>query len=275
MFSGTGSANGAAGTPDPVVGTGVNISGTASGNVEGVTNQGVVINGLASNSSDTGSADGIVMNGTVGTGDDASTAKAVLSGTHASVVAKSTNDNLRRGLAIDANPNGVTLLNGGGTTANGYWNGPSTVTLGSRYAAVETSNGNGMYARADHTQLRGGLYKQTSLTLTDSGARFSNPGGGAVRVTGVKAGKHDTDAVNFHQFSHAMAQASAIAGVPMVDYGKTFAIGGAVGMYGDAQAVAFGASARFLDHWTVKGALSYTEGPENKLMGNVGVGYSW
>nr|WP_233212631.1 YadA-like family protein [Collimonas sp. PA-H2] len=107
------------------------------------------------------------------------------------------------------------------------------------------------------------------------------------RITNVAAGVNPTDAVNVSQLSTVQSQvgdvqriaysgvamAGALAGLPQVDSGKTFALGAGIGSYAGYTALAIGASARVSQNAVVKFGVSTTSGTRTLI--NAGVGYSW
>jgi autotransporter adhesin len=107
------------------------------------------------------------------------------------------------------------------------------------------------------------------------------------RITNVAAGINPTDAVNVSQLSavknqvgdlqriaySGVAMAGALAGLPQVDSGKTFALGAGIGNYAGYTALAIGASARVSQSTVVKFGVSTTSASRTLI--NAGVGYSW
>jgi len=107
------------------------------------------------------------------------------------------------------------------------------------------------------------------------------------RITNVAAGVNPTDAVNVSQLGavqnqvgdvqriaySGVAMAGALAGLPQVDYGKTFALGAGIGSYAGYTALAIGASARINQNTVVKFGVSTTSGTRTLI--NAGVGFSW
>nr|WP_329956648.1 YadA-like family protein [Collimonas humicola] len=107
------------------------------------------------------------------------------------------------------------------------------------------------------------------------------------RITNVAAGVNPTDAVNVSQLNavqnqvgdvqriaySGVAMAGALAGLPQVDYGKTFALGAGIGSYAGYTALAIGASARVNPSTVIKFGVSTTSGTRTLI--NAGVGYSW
>ena len=118
------------------------------------------------------------------------------------------------------------------------------------------------------------------MTMSSSGARFSNSTGGPVKVTGIANGTSKYDAVNYGQLkdverlaSRGIASVTAMTNIPQVEPGKTFAIGAGVGSYNGYQALAIGASGRIFDGLIVKASVGSSEDGHAAFGG--GVSYSW
>jgi len=121
----------------------------------------------------------------------------------------------------------------------------------------------------------------TALQLNSNGASFANGAGAPVRVTGVADGVNQFDAVNYSQLqaartaaSRGTATAAALAGLPQVEPGKTFAIGVGVGNYDGESGFALGGSFRINDRALIKIGAA-TSGNGGKAAVNGGFGYSW
>ena len=249
----------------------------------------------------TGVANGIMLAGTVG----ANTANATLSGNTATYEA--TGAAGTRGLKVNSAAAGSVGLTGGdagvvlaGTSA--FWNSasllPSGTTSGSAAvgaalavlpaaqvglaganAYMVNNTGHGIAVTGDHTTITGGT-TSTAMTLNDGGATFSNATTGApVRVMGVADGSADYDAVNVRQLkgmetllSRGVASTTAIANIPQVDPGKTFAVGVGLGSFNGESAVAVGGSYRFIDNGVMKASLGTSGG---KSTYGVGAAMSW
>lgn len=151
-------------------------------------------------------------------------------------------------------------------------------------AAVTVTNsaGNvhGFYVNESQATISGGV-NSTSLTLNDSGARFSNSANGnPVTVTGVADGVNDFDAVNVRQFKKAYKKAYAgIAGVaamaqlPSPAPGKKYSIGIGTGYYESQTALALGLKAMPNDRTTL--SFGVTHNSEGGSVAGAGLGWSW
>ena len=221
-------------------------------------NDGVVVNAI-------GTENGVVMNG--GVNEQTGNATMVLSGTRAALTAST-----GTGLDINGATADTTTLSGGTSKDTA-----STVTLADNRASVMTYGGNGMWADASSANLTGG---GNTLSMSSSGARFSNASGGPVKVTGVANGTSRYDAVNYGQLqdverlaSRGIASVTAMANIPQVEPGKTFAVGAGIGSYNGYQALSIGASGRIFDGLVVKAAVGSSENGHAAFGG--GVSYSW
>ncbi|MCM8829821.1 MAG: YadA-like family protein, partial [Candidatus Omnitrophica bacterium] len=146
--------------------------------------------------------------------------------------------------------------------------------------SVLTADGHGLIVdqSTGTTTLSGGT-TSTTLTLNDSGARFSNSSGGPVRVTGVADGTSDYDAVNYRQLKKAyrgIASVAAMAAIPAPAPGKTFSLGLGYGYFEDKHAIAVGTKINIPTESTtavtITGAWGYCDG-DNTF--NAGIGWSW
>lgn len=134
-----------------------------------------------------------------------------------------------------------------------------------------------MWANASSANLTGG---GNTLSMSSSGARFSNASGGPVKVTGVANGTSKYDAVNYGQLqdverlaSRGIASVTAMTNIPQVEQGKTFAVGAGIGSYNGYQALAIGASGRIMDDLVFKASIGSSENGHAAFGG--GVSYSW
>ena len=144
-------------------------------------------------------------------------------------------------------------------------------------------NTNGLQIYENRTALSGGTTNATTMTLNDSGARFANPSGGPVRVTGVADGSSRFDAVNYGQLSDlekkafvGISSAAALAAIPGPDAGKRFSIGLGWGNYQTYNGVAVGAKARLAPGLIV--GAGYAFNPSSTSDGgtaNAGISFSW
>jgi hypothetical protein len=179
------------------------------------------------------------------------------------------------------NINGVastTTVTGGSAAA------ASTVSLGATVASMNTATaGGGGLVVTDITSAKltgGSVLNAGSMTLTDNQAKFSNPAGADIKVTGVADGNADPDAVNYRQLkaleklmSQGIASTAAMANVPQVDQDKTFSVGLGVGTYNSQSAFALGASYRFLPNAVVKGSIGTSTGKQPVF--GIGASMSW
>ena len=158
-------------------------------------------------------------------------------------------------------------------------------TLDQSTAALTVTNGqgntHGFVVNETSATMSGGTHS-TSLTLNDGGARFSNASsGGPVRVTGVAAGRHDYDAVNYRQLKSVKAGIAGIAAmtnIPQVEQYKKFTLGIGLGHYDGTTAMAVGASARLSENAVIKASISNGiagGGSRKSTVYGVGAGFSW
>jgi hypothetical protein len=171
-----------------------------------------------------------------------------------------------------------TITNAGGTGATVDKNGKITnAAVGQTTAALTVTNGEGNvhgYSVNETSATMSGGVRSTSLTLDDSGARFSNSANGApVTVTGVADGSGGYDAINVRQLGGAIAAVTATANIPQVDQGKTFAVGVGLGSYLGSQALAFGATYRLDTNLVVKASIA--SGTSSGSRPATGVGVAW
>ncbi len=221
--------------------------------------EGVIVNAI-------GTTNGVVMNGEVA----GHKATMVLSGTRAALTASN-----ETGLDING---GTTTLSGGTSTGTAGTAGTaSTVTLADNSARIMTAGGNGMWAGASSANLTGG---GNTLSMSSSGARFSNSTGGPIKVTGVANGTSKYDAVNYGQLqdverlaSRGIASVTAMTNIPQVEQGKTFSVGAGIGSYNGYQALAVGASGRITENLIFKASVGSSENGHAAFGG--GVSYSW
>ncbi|NVN99768.1 MAG: YadA-like family protein [Geobacteraceae bacterium] len=162
-------------------------------------------------------------------------------------------------------------------------NGKITQTTGvadQSSASLTLTNGygntHGIVVTENQTTLSGGVHS-SSLTMNDNGATFSNAQSGEpIRVHGVKDGKDNYDAVNVRQLASGVAMAAGLAGLPQVEPGRNFNLAAAMGMHMNQVSLAVGMSARFMEHYMVKGGIAIVPTYDKiSPAGNVGVSYSW
>lgn len=144
-------------------------------------------------------------------------------------------------------------------------------------AALTLTNGlgntHGLVITEDQLTLSGGT-RSSSMTLNDNGATFSDSATGApVQVHGVKDGTSDFDAVNVRQFAGAIASVTAMANIPQVDPGKTYAFGMGVGSFMGKAAVSAGVTYRFTSNGVFKVSVSSAMGSSKSTA--LGMGVSW
>ncbi len=147
-------------------------------------------------------------------------------------------------------------------------------------AAVTVTNAqghtHGLVVNESQATLSGGTHS-TSMTLNDSGARFSNAANGEpVTVTGVANGRNDFDAVNTRQFAGAVAAVGAAANIPATEVGKTASFGVGMGHFMGKSALAIGGHYRVASNTVIKGSVAagLNKGTSKPVIG-VGVGTSW
>ena len=187
----------------------------------------------------------------------------------------------RTGVANVATSSQVLLSNGGGAKVDA--NGKLSAT-GAAAAAptvgVTLNNGygntNGMVITESQSVMSGGTAASSasSLSMNDSGARFSNAATGApVTVTGVADGKNDFDAVNVRQFAGAIAAVAAQANVPALAAGQTRTVGIGLGNFMGKTGLALGMNLRGDNNATYK--LSVSTGLNGGAKAVVGAGAAW
>jgi hypothetical protein len=100
------------------------------------------------------------------------------------------------------------------------------------------------------------------------------------QIRNLANGTAPGDAVNLGQLestrkslSHGIASTAAMANIPLVDPGKTFALGVGVGSHGGQGAFAVGGSYRFNATTVIRGSVA--GGGTGKTSAGVGVGFSW
>lgn len=164
--------------------------------------------------------------------------------------------------------------------ANGKLTAGATPTQTTSALTVTNGLGNthGFVVNETQATMSGGT-RSTSMTLNDGGAFFSNSATGApVRVTGVRDGASDFDAVNYRQLRQVyagVAGTAAMANIPQVDQNKTFAVGVGLGNFQGMNAVAIGASYRVAPNAVLKASVSSVNGDGNNVVAGIGAGFSW
>lgn len=170
---------------------------------------------------------------------------------------------------------GVSVDGNGKLTANAT---PTQTTSALTVTNTTTGQTHGFVVNETQAVMSGGT-RSTSLTLNDSGARFSNSATGApVTVTGVADGQQDFDAVNYRQLKQiaaGVAGVSAMANIPQVDQNKTFAVGVGLGNFQSQTALALGASYRVAPNAVIKASASTTNAERKTTVYGVGAGFSW
>ena len=170
---------------------------------------------------------------------------------------------------------GATTLTGA-LAANG---GVSTTTL----AASGNTTVGGTLAVTGATTLTGALAANGGITTTTLSTSGNASVGGDLDMTNgqirnVANGTAPGDAVNFGQLENTrkslaggIAAVSAMANIPMVDNGKTFAIGVGVGSHDGQSAIAMGASYRVNANTLVRGSIA----GGSKVKSTMGAGLSF
>jgi autotransporter adhesin len=145
-------------------------------------------------------------------------------------------------------------------------------------ASVTNYDGHGLNVYSNSTVLSGGT-GTSYLTLSDSGAAFSNSSGGPIRVTGVADGRNKHDAVNKRQLDSVedksnagIAAAVALASIPAPAAGMQYTVGIGWGNYESENAFALGGRAQITPEFQVTAGWGYSN--EGNAF-NVGAGYSW
>ncbi len=188
----------------------------------------------------------------------------------------------RTGVTIVATSAQVLLRNSGGTTIDA--NGKILAAGATGYvaptaptAALTLTNGygdtHGVVVTESQTTVSGGT-QSSSLTLTDTNARFSRASSGApITVTGVADGRNDFDAVNVRQFAGAVAAVSAQANIPSLQQGQDRSIGLGVGNFMGKTALALGLNYRANNAAIYR--LSVSTGTQAGTKPVVGAGAAW
>jgi hypothetical protein len=164
------------------------------------------------------------------------------------------------------------VVNGAGRIVGGTTSSSSTASL-----TVTNANNDvhGFVVNNSVATMSGGGHS-SSLTMSDSGATFSNTANGAaIQVHGVDDGTNAFDAVNYRQLQDVAAGVAGVAAmthIPSVDPGKRFALGMGYGNFESQNAFAFGGSARFADNVVVRASVA---SDTKQTTFGVGAGYSW
>jgi hypothetical protein len=176
-----------------------------------------------------------------------------------------------------------TFRNGGSLTVTG------TTTL----SGLLTSNGITNSGNISTTTLStSGVATLNSAVITNNasvGGNLSVAGDASVggtldmtngQIKNVANGTASGDAVNFGQLQDTrkkleagIASTAAMANIPLVDPGKTFALGVGMGSHGGQGAFAVGGSYRFNATTVIRGSIA--GGSTGKATAGVGVGISW
>ena len=154
----------------------------------------------------------------------------------------------------------------------------TAATEGSASLTLTNGLGNthGVAIAESKTVLSGGTHS-TSMTLDDDGATFRGTNGEPVRVTGVRDGKTDYDAVNFRQLKQVysgIASVAAMAAVPPPPPGDNFSAGVGYGHFRGQNAMALGLKGRIGEHITMAGGMGYGSA-DGVITPNVGMSFSW
>jgi hypothetical protein len=94
-------------------------------------------------------------------------------------------------------------------------------------------------------------------------------------VHGVKDGSADFDAVNVRQYASSIAAVTAMANIPQVDPGKTFALGAGYGRFMNRDALALGGTLRISKNGVLKSSLASGVGGGSNTTFGVGGAWSW
>ncbi len=155
---------------------------------------------------------------------------------------------------VNANQTGAVVDTNGKITM-----GTTTQTTAALTVTNALGNAHGLAVQQTQTVLTGGN-TSTSFTLNDNGATFANSATGApVKVTGVADGVNSFDAVNVRQLRGVyagVAGTAAMANIPPIDAGKTFALGAGLGGFKGQGAIAVGAAVRVGDNAQVRASMS-------------------
>ena len=151
-------------------------------------------------------------------------------------------------------------------------------TTGSLVITNGLGETHGFVVNETSATMSGGV-RSTSLTLSDTGAHFSNAANGApVRVSGVADGENDFDAVNYRQLKNVaagVAGASAAANIPQVEQNKKYLVGVGLGNFQNQTAMAFGGSLRLAPNAVVKASIATNDFNNKRTVYGLGVGLSW
>lgn len=156
-------------------------------------------------------------------------------------------------------------------------NGPAAEASTASYIVNGYGNTNAVVITERSAVLSGGEQTPTSLTMTDTGAHFSNASTGApVAISGVADGQGAFDATNVRQLHSGLASVVALTGLPSPAFGKRNSFGIAFGQHGTGSAVALGGQAMFSDDFTVKygASVSHASGRIDSSL-SLGAGLSW
>jgi hypothetical protein len=168
------------------------------------------------------------------------------------------------------------VVNAGGVDVAG--NG-AQVTLNGANASLVNATNHGVVVSETQTMITGGT-SSTHLLLDDAGVTFSNTlTGGAAKVTGVADGTSTFDAVNYGQLqaqdrlmSAGIAATTAMANMPALEQGKSFAIGVGVGHFNGASALALSGNYRIAPNSVFRASVGLN-GRSNAY--GAGASFSW
>lgn len=173
---------------------------------------------------------------------------------------------------------GMMVVNGGaaGMVVDAHGKITAGTTIQSSASLTVTNslgNTHGLVVQEDKATFSGGN-TSSSLTMDDNGATFSNSQTGEpIQVHGVNDGTASFDAVNVRQFASAIASVTAMANIPQVDQGKTYAYGIGVGNFMGRTALAAGVTYRFTKNGVFKASVSSAMNDSNST--TVGFGSAW
>jgi hypothetical protein len=183
--------------------------------------------------------------------------------------------------------NGATQINntlgvtGATTIGSTAGTGGNTVTVDSGGIVLSTPGvgANSVVVNSSGTSLTGG---GANMTLANGKATFSGANASPLTVTGIANGSNQFDAVNFGQFqqlekdmSRGISGATAVANIPQVDQGKSFALGIGVGGFNGETAFAVGGSARIAKDGVIKASVGFAGGGGSNTVWGVGGTWNW
>ena len=280
--------------------TSINTNQNNTTNINGGTSTGAVTIGNSANTTSINSAtnnmgvNAFATANNIGTNSAAASTNLIGStntGTTVTSTAGNSSQALQNNSAVTRVTGGTTAFSGGSTTvgqlrientggATVDANGLITATGGTAPSVALTltnglGNTHGLVVTENQTTISGGT-QSSSMTLGDNGATFSNAATGApVQVHGVDDGTADFDAVNVRQFAGAIASVTAMANIPQVDPGKTYAMGVGYGNYMSKDALALGGTYRLDESTVLKASLASNMHDSQETTVGLGAAWSW